>query len=881
MPENRQYDRVKEITEQLEAGIADLFQSEQYMQWLTTMSRFHDYSLNNTILIALQRPDATMVAGYSSWQRNFGRQVAKGAKGIRILAPTPYKQKVEVDKTDPDTGEVLLNPDGTAQKEMQEILRPAFKVVNVFDVSDTTGRELPKLGVNELTGDVEQFELFFEALKRTCPVPMEFEQIHGGAKGYYHQVEQRIAIQEGMSQVQTVKTAIHEMAHQKLHAIDPEKKTPGPDPEKISRNGKEVEAESVAYTVCRHFGIDTSDYSFAYIAGWSHGKETPELKASLNTIRSAASEMIRQIEGYVRELVQEREAKAEDLAEKLDAFAQEIDLHGYRDAVEDPEAAVIQLKADILEGGDAVQGMIDDLQEIAEENEDLAGNVSVLIAQIQPFMKKNVPEKTEEILEKSTGEKAEITGANAIHAGAPDVLVAETANPSDRHGLSAEDIRNIRCISSRYYPHMRTSEHELTCEIHGEQVMLTYEVSGHDDGEGFTVHSNGQDIWDVMSERELRKLEPELASAVEYRAWIERLEQAETAEDVQNVRYGLMETESFKMKNEQRNQLWQAIDEKEIAFTKEAAYQIGDHYLEIHEAADGSWDFTLYGPNYREVDGGQIGEPGTMRIDQAVREVMDYYQMPGEEPWEMDWEQLSKLTELYNPDFEDEQIHFMGEVIRQGYDPKAYWVGGQAMDLTTQKLSAQQIEDIRYQVKVDAIPKMLYSREQWHEIEAGIARKADVTAYANPNYSPEEMRRIRKELTGEGAEPEQQTWRYYSTQRPVGPGTFPKPPDNHPVEIHNYDRRQPMEDGCLQAWGYLEYLKPLTEKQMQDYELKPVPEAAEQSVSRPNTGAKAPERPSGKRKSVLADLREKQARIAGADAPQSAVKCKGKEIGTC
>ena len=223
MAEKTQFDRVKEITDQLEAGIENLFNSDKYTQWLTTMSRFHDYSLNNTILIAMQKPDATLVAGYTSWQRQFGRQVNKGEKAIRILAPAPYKQNVEVDKTDPNTGEVLLNPDGTYQKEIQEIVRPAFKVVNVFDVSQTNGREIPSLGVDELTGEVEQFETFFEALKRSCPVPIDFEQIASGAKGYYHQTDHRIAIQEGMSQIQTVKTAIHEMAHQKLHAIDQDK----------------------------------------------------------------------------------------------------------------------------------------------------------------------------------------------------------------------------------------------------------------------------------------------------------------------------------------------------------------------------------------------------------------------------------------------------------------------------------------------------------------------------------------------------------------------------------------------------------------------------------------------------------------------------------
>lgn len=196
-----QFEKVKAITDQLEAGIQALFESDKFKQYLRTLSKFHDYSLNNTILIAMQKPDATLVAGYTAWKKSFGRQVQKGERGIRILAPAPYKKKTEIDKTDPVTGAVLTNPDGTAIKETKEVLMPAFKVVNVFDISQTDGKPLPTIGINELTGDVAQYELFFEALKRSCPVPIEFEEIEGRANGYFHTVENRIAIQEGMSQV--------------------------------------------------------------------------------------------------------------------------------------------------------------------------------------------------------------------------------------------------------------------------------------------------------------------------------------------------------------------------------------------------------------------------------------------------------------------------------------------------------------------------------------------------------------------------------------------------------------------------------------------------------------------------------------------------------
>ncbi len=310
MPEKKdktyssQFDKVKEITDKLEAGIQALFESETFKNYLKTLSKFHDYSLNNTILIAMQKPDATLVAGYTAWQKNFGRQVQKGEQGIRILAPTPYKKQMEVDRVDPVTRQPILNPDGSTAKELKEVMVPAFKVVNVFDVSQTDGRPLPTIGVDELSGNVANYEMFFEALKRACPVPIGFEDIPSGAKGYYHTVDQRIALQVGMSEVQTVKTLIHEMAHQKLHSIDP-KELPPEEP-RLTRNAKEVEAESVAYTVAQHYGIETSDYSFAYIAGWSQGKDTPELKASLDRIRKAADEMITAIDDHIMSLQQEK-----------------------------------------------------------------------------------------------------------------------------------------------------------------------------------------------------------------------------------------------------------------------------------------------------------------------------------------------------------------------------------------------------------------------------------------------------------------------------------------------------------------------------------------------------------------------------------------------
>ena len=293
----KQAEQLKEITDKLEQGVSDVFSSDNYKQFLDTMAKFPRHSVNNNILIMMQKPDAQMCQSFTGW-KEMGRFVKKGEKGIKILAPAPYTIQREQTKLD-DRGNPMLDKDGEPIMESVEIKVNAFKVVSTFDVSQTEGKELPTLGVDELTGGVDGYGTFMEALKEVCPVPMTFENIEGGAKGFYSQTEKRIAIQEGMSEAQTVKTAIHEMAHQKLHAIE----NHGP---KQTRGSKEVEAESVAYTVCQHYGIDTSDYSFSYVAGWSEGKEMPELKASLDTIRRAASEMITAIDEKVEELVTQK-----------------------------------------------------------------------------------------------------------------------------------------------------------------------------------------------------------------------------------------------------------------------------------------------------------------------------------------------------------------------------------------------------------------------------------------------------------------------------------------------------------------------------------------------------------------------------------------------
>ena len=353
-------DRLKEITDNIEKGIQELFQSEKYRQYLRTMSRFHKYSVNNTMLIYMQKPDATVVAGFNKWRDQFGRNVLKGEKGIKIIAPTPYKKKIEEAKLDPDTKLPMLDADGKTIMEEKEIRIPMYKPVTVFDVSQTEGKPLPQLAA-DLTGNVQNYEVFMEAVKRSAPVPVFMENMTG-MDGYYDDENQRIAVHAGMSEVQTVCAAIHEIAHSLLHShskeaneltpswkvvmvseggtkhdfssgfkteaeakhfaeaenwhyldenrfewrLEVEEDLSAVKTAALSRNTEEVQAESIFYAVCAYFGIETGENSFGYIATWSKGKELPELKASLETINHTASGLITDIDRNYKSLMKER-----------------------------------------------------------------------------------------------------------------------------------------------------------------------------------------------------------------------------------------------------------------------------------------------------------------------------------------------------------------------------------------------------------------------------------------------------------------------------------------------------------------------------------------------------------------------------------------------
>jgi antirestriction protein ArdC len=298
-------DRLKEITASIEDGIKELFQSESYAQYLQTMSRFHHYSVNNQVLIHMQKPDATLVAGFNKWKNQFGRNVIKGEHGIKIIAPTPFKKKIEQEKLDPDTQLPMLDADGKIITEEKTIQIPMYKPVTVFDVSQTEGKPLPQLA-HDLSGNVANYDVFIEALRRSSPVPISVEVMGGGMDGYFDLEHQDIAIRKGMSEVQTVSAVIHEMAHALLHnrAKDPEEKTP-----ELSRSTEEVQAESISYAVCAYYGIATGDNSFGYIASWSKDKTLPELRESLEVISKTADGLISDIDRHYAEILKERETE--------------------------------------------------------------------------------------------------------------------------------------------------------------------------------------------------------------------------------------------------------------------------------------------------------------------------------------------------------------------------------------------------------------------------------------------------------------------------------------------------------------------------------------------------------------------------------------------
>ncbi len=501
-------DRMREIVDSIENGIKELFESDKYRQYLSTMSRFHRYSVNNTMLIYMQRPDATHVAGFNKWRDQFGRNVLKGEKGIRIIAPTPYKKKVEEIKTDPETNAPILDADGKAIIEEKEIRIPMFKVVSVFDVSQTAGKPLPQLAA-DLSGNVQQYEVFMEALRRASPVPMEIKPVARDTDGFFSIKAQSITIRAGMSEVQTVCAAVHEIAHAKLH--DYEHMTELADdgetilvPGEKSRNTEEVEAESISYAVCQYYGIETGENSFGYIATWSKGKELKELRASLETINKTASELITDIDRHFAEICKERGIDRENLAaaeqpsveapeaEKLYMVDNDKYIHVQRSDTGIDYTIYDAGSAKVLDGG-VLDGTEQQLPTAALEICKLH-NIAAPIRLASLELLKDLQEANE--LPLGAGEQ--ITGAVAVPTDAADNMLPELeqAVPMPDPTLTVDDMRSYGYLDSDMLPlskdrAMELLEHDITVYmLHPgnteEMVFEAEDIIKHDGMFGIT-----------------------------------------------------------------------------------------------------------------------------------------------------------------------------------------------------------------------------------------------------------------------------------------------------------------------------------------------------------------------------------------------------------
>ena len=503
-------DRMREIVDSIENGIKELFESDKYRKYLATMSRFHRYSVNNTMLIYMQRPDATHVAGFNKWRDQFGRNVLKGEKGIRIIAPTPYKKKVEEIKTDPETNAPVLDADGKAIIEEKEIRIPMFKVVSVFDVSQTSGKPLPQLAA-DLSGNVQQYEVFMEALRRASPVPIEIKPVARDTDGFFSIKAQSITIRAGMSEVQTVCAAVHEIAHAKLH--DYEHMTELADdgetilvPGEKSRNTEEVEAESISYAVCQYYGIETGENSFGYIATWSKGKELKELRASLETINKTASELITDIDRHFAEIFKERGIDRENLAaaeqpsveapeaEKLYMVDNDKYIHVQRSDTGIDYTIYDAGSAKVLDGG-VLDGTEQQLSTAALEICKLHNIGSAAPIRLAPL---ELLKDLQEANELPLGAGEQITGAVAVPTDAEDTMLPELeqAVPMPDPTLTVDDMRSYGYMDSDMLPlskdrALELLEHDITVYmLHPsnaeEMVFEAEDIIKHDGMFGIT-----------------------------------------------------------------------------------------------------------------------------------------------------------------------------------------------------------------------------------------------------------------------------------------------------------------------------------------------------------------------------------------------------------
>ena len=584
--------KVKEITDKLEEGLKELFDSEKYRSYLSTMSKFHNYSVNNTLLIAMQKPEASLVAGFRAWQKNFNRHVNKGEKGIRILAPTPYIIKEERDKLDPVTGEVMLDKEGMPQTEEVEVKIPAFRAVSVFDVSQTDGEPIPELEAKELLSTVEGYEDFIKAVTYVAPATISFEDIPGSSRGFFSPTENRIAVQEGMSESQTLKTMVHETAHSMLHSkeVDSDILVPVKD-----RNTKEVEAESIAFTVCSHFGIDTSEYSFGYIAGWSSGRDMKELKSSLDTIRKTASELIMGIEGQLIELQRDREIMQEQEKESL-LLIQNSDLSEYS------LVSVRGMEADeVVEALYAMNG--DDRLSVAAYLESRGAWVTEIANEgTKEFGEYHLDVRYNTDTNEVTDLKAEMEWNERAKEpiGADDVILkithAEGFEVERITNKTPEEVQEIMTAIIKLENKDRKSIHDCL-ESYGADYIPIIVSDGRNSGmpqfNDFEMDLNKKNI----------TMMHHLSPAKQAEGFINRLEFAKTAfsDDERN----LIVNYAFKLNNmEKTRELAEHIYYEETEGNQGAALAVIDAQAEIDALPDtmiGLWEMEEYGYTWKEM----------------------------------------------------------------------------------------------------------------------------------------------------------------------------------------------------------------------------------------------------------------------------------------
>lgn len=693
------------IMNSLERGVHEIFTSEKYHIYLNTMSKFHNYSFNNTLLIAMQRPDATLVAGYQTWKKKFNRQVQRGEKGIKIIAPAPIKEKRRVEKVDEETQEIVIGDDGQPETEIVERITPRFRVTTVFDVSQTEGEPLPTLGTTELEGNVVIYEDFMKGLEELSPVPFRFEDIGNGAKGYYSNSEKYIAIQRDMSNAQTMKTAVHETAHAILHDRDIMQE----NGVSKDRTTKEVEAESVAYVVCSHFGLDTSEYSFGYIASWSSGKEMSELRNSMDTIRTSSSQLITDITDRLQELQKNREEeKTEDVKvinsiEGID-FNTDADPQGTGGIKVADERILFTRKEDFYaiyqydhtDGNWGYEFMGLDFAENMGMTVDGKDYRLMYLNTLnkddtldQLFMKFNIDRPDDfEGHSLSTSDVIIMKREGELKAYYVDSIGFKKL---PNFALQRADLLNVS-IKSEYPPvYMETWENafekkEVDAYLDSRMLNIScknaVEQAITENYNGKYLDSNG--VFAVIEKFGVERVRYVLANTLQQRSndgrfsrqnisWAEQIKIPENITQGKNhnldyvieshsaVLNGFVDMARAEFRTRRVEQLLDEVEERmpEVELD-ELAYKINDKYFTIQKT-EGGYDYTYYDENYRDIDGG-ICEDDTVPITEVVQNLLDEEGLSLNDAKEIDYEELqSNIDDVHMQEYTKDAENYLDQ----------------------------------------------------------------------------------------------------------------------------------------------------------------------------------------------------------------------------